>query len=973
MGKANIEDFYPLSPLQQGILFHSLDVPGSGVYCGQMLCELKGNLNLSAFEQAWQQAIDRHSILRTGFVWQGVKEPVQVVHRQVKLPITHHNWRELDHDDLATKLESLRQCDRAQGFNLSQPPLTRLSLIHLAEDDFRLLWTHHHLLLDGWSLPLLFQEVISAYQTLTLGQSLALAAPRPYRDYIVWLQQQDLTVAERFWRQQLQGFTAPTSLQVDRKSKHLDIEVSGCGRQQRQLSSTATTALQNLARQHQLTLNTLIQGAWALLLNRYSREEDVVFGVTSAGRPADLVGVESMLGLFINTLPLRVEVQPETSLLPWLQRLQAQQAAVRQYEYSPLMQVQRWSEVPQGMPLFESIVEFQNYPLDTTLGKSLDNLAIGQVHTFEQTNYPLTVLAVSGTTLELRILYDRQRFEDDTITRMLGHLQTLLEGMVTQPTQNLGQLPLLTATEQQQLLVEWNQTQREFPQDLCIHELFEQQAQRTPDATAVVFADQSLTYTQLNQQASQLAHYLQQQGVEPETLVGLCVERSLEMVVGLLGILKAGGAYVPLDPAAPADRLAFMLTDSQAPILLTQASLLPHLPQHTAQVICLDRDWPAIQACSPIDSCRPCGGENPESIHVAPAGAKIPNPSSLAYVIYTSGSTGKPKGVLVGHSNVTRLFAATADWFKFTEQDVWTLFHSYAFDFSVWELWGALLYGGRLVVVPYEVSRDPDAFYELLCQEKVTVLNQTPSAFRQLIQAETVKGGGPAVLNLRWIIFGGEALELSSLKPWCDRHGDQVPQLVNMYGITETTVHATYRPINQADIESTSGSVIGRALPDLQLYVLDPQQQPVPIGVAGELYVGGSGVTRGYLNRPELTAERFIANPFCSSAQRLYRSGDLARYLANGDLEYLGRIDTQVKLRGYRIELGEIEAVLRQHPDVQDALVLIWEDQPGDQRLVAYVVLSNPSHLLKANYHVTLRSFLQTQLPNTWWPQPLSP
>lgn len=946
MLKGNVEDFYPLSPMQQGILFQAQYAPEADVYCGQMLCRLQGQLDQSAFEQAWQHAIDRHPILRTRFVWQGIKEPIQVVQQQAKIPIVQHDWRAISHDEQHTKLEFLRQRDRTQGFQLSEAPLMRLMLIQLAEDEYQFLWTYHHLLVDGWSLSLLFQEVIASYQASQNGQSLQFPRPRPYRDYIIWLQQQNLASASAFWRQQLQGVIAPTPFSVDRSirasrdSKGSLCHRLDCAKQHIQLSTATTIALQTLAQQYQLTVNTVVQGAWALLLSRYSNESEVVFGVTSSGRPADLIGVESMVGLFINTLPFRVSVNPTATLIPWLHQLQIQQVEVRQYEYSPLVQVQQWSEVPPSVPLFESIVLFQNYPIDGSLGETLDRLTIQDVQTFEQTNYPITVLFVLGDVLELRVLYDRDRFEDSTITRMLGHLQTLLEGMVAHPDQPISTLPILTAPERHQLAA-WNHSEANYTCNLCLHQLFEQQVEKTPDAIAVVYEGQSLTYQLLNQKANQLAHYLQQRGIQPDGLVGVCVERSLDMVIAILGILKAGGAYVPLDPAAPPERLSFILQDSQANLLVTQLSLLTQLADSDVHTICLDADQAAIA----------------EAISTHPVSSASAN--HLAYVIYTSGSTGTPKGVLVSHANVTRLFAATKDWFQFNEQDVWTLFHSYAFDFSVWELWGALLHGGRLVVVPRSVTRSPDAFYHLLMQEGVTVLNQTPSAFRQLMRMEESNVAGQS-LNLRYVIFGGEALELASLKPWCDRHGDRRPQLVNMYGITETTVHVTYRPITNADITSASGSLIGRAIPDLQLYLLDAHQQPVAIGVPGELYVGGAGVARGYLNRPEINAERFIPNPFSDSPQaQLYRSGDLARYLPNGDLEYLGRIDQQVKLRGFRIELGEIEVVLCQHSQVRDAIVLLHDGISSDPRLVAYFVpeanCPSPSEL---------RDFLHQKLPD---------
>jgi amino acid adenylation domain-containing protein len=457
-----------------------------------------------------------------------------------------------------------------------------------------------------------------------------------------------------------------------------------------------------------------------------------------------------------------------------------------------------------------------------------------------------------------------------------------------------------------------------IPNSRCIHEIFEAQVDRSPDNVAVVIGSQRLTYRELNERANQLAHFLRNLGVQPDVLVGICVDRSLQLVVGLLGILKAGGTYVPIDPQYPPERRAFMLQDSKSPIILTEQALAPDSAVPNTKVILLDRDWPAISR------------EPTSNLRVAV------QPENLAYVIYTSGSTGTPKGTLISHHNVVRLFQATEAWFGFDEHDVWTLFHSCAFDFSVWELWGALFYGGRLVVVPFGLSRTPDAFYRLLCDEGVTVLNQTPSAFRQLIRAEE-SATTPGDLLLRYIIFGGEALDLKSLQPWFKRHGDARPQLVNMYGITETTVHVTYRPLKAADLDA--GSVIGVPIPDLRIYLLDEERRPVPSGEPGEIYVGGAGVARGYLNRPELTAQRFIPDPFDAAAgERLYRSGDLGRYLPNGDLEYLGRIDQQVKIRGFRIELGEISAELNRHAGIRESVVIVTETVPGEKALAAYLV-----------------------------------
>jgi amino acid adenylation domain-containing protein len=521
----------------------------------------------------------------------------------------------------------------------------------------------------------------------------------------------------------------------------------------------------------------------------------------------------------------------------------------------------------------------------------------------------------------VEICYALDLYEGRTVERMVEHWGEVLEQMVAEPEQRIGDVSLLRGAEREQVLVEWNRTEAEYG-ERCVHELFAEQAEKRPEAVAAEYEGGQLSYGELNRRANQLGHYLRKQGVGPEVRVGLCMERSLEMIVAILGVLKAGGAYVPLDPGYPRERLEFILEDAHPKVLLIERRLQEQLLTNGVSVICVDRDWAEIEESGvPADQ-----SDLRVAIH----------PANAAYVIYTSGSTGRPKGVVVNHGNVVRLMERTHQWFSFDEHDVWPLFHSYAFDFSVWEIWGALLYGGRLVVVPYWVSRSPEEFLELLERERVTVLNQTPSAFQHLMRAEEARAAKPR-LSLRRVIFGGEALEFQSLQAWLRRYPEE-PQLVNMYGITETTVHVTYQPIQLADVEDKEGrSRIGVRIPDLQIYIFDDGMQPVPVGVRGELYVGGGGVTRGYLNRPELTAERFVPHPY-AEGERLYRSGDQASWRGDGSLDYFGRLDQQVKVRGYRIELGEIESALLEQSSVSQAVVVLREYQDGDQRLVAYVV-----------------------------------
>ncbi len=967
--RQNVADIYPLSPMQQGMLFHSLYEPDSDVYFVQFSCNLKGNVDATIFEQAWQRLVEKYVVFRTAFIWEALSQPVQVVYRQVTVRVATYDWQHLTAQQQEQELAVFLESDQQKSLELSEAPLMRLNLIKLDKNTYQFVWSSHHLLLDGWSLSLVIKDFLKIYQEISQNQISTDQTVVSYRQYIAWLQQQEQKPAEEFWQQKLQGFTAPTPLVIERSANSKNSNVYK--KQQIQFPASTTATCQSFVRKNRLTLNNLVQATWGLLLSRYSQETDIVFGATVSGRETSIAGIEAMVGLFINTLPMRIQVKPDTSALTLLKDLQAQLVESNQYSYSSLAEIQTWSEIPRSASLFDSIVVFENYPVDATAVLGNDSFCLENIQVSQQTNYPLTLIALPGEQLQVRISYDTNRFDDGTITRLLGHFQTLLEGMVANPEARVSQLPLLTESEKNQLLIDGHNPQVDYPVTKCLHQLFEEQVKRTPEAVAVVYSDQQLTYNELNCRANQLAHYLQSLGVKPDQLVGICLERSLEMIVGLLGILKAGGAYVPLDPEYPIERLSFMLEDAQLSVLLTQQKLGETLPQHQAQIIYLDSDWEKI-------------AENSQS--------NLENritPDNLAYVIYTSGSTGKPKGVLVNHSNVVRLFAATDAWYNFNSQDVWSLFHSYAFDFSVWEMWGALLYGGRLVVVPYLITRSPEAFYQLLCQEKVTILNQTPTAFRQLIQAEEslkgsflplsrgVRGDRSSTtdndLSLRLVIFGGEALEINSLQPWFQRHGDQCPQLVNMYGITETTVHVTYRPLSMTDLDSTA-SVIGRPIPDLQVYLLDQYLQLVPVGVPGEMYVGGAGVTKGYLNRPELTTERFISSPFekdevipptplnkgGNEPSKLYKTGDLARYLPKGELEYLGRIDNQVKIRGFRIELGEIEALLASHPQIWETVVIVRDDTTGDKRLVAYIVPQSEKTITINE----IRQFLKAKLPD---------
>ncbi|HEX6288077.1 MAG TPA: non-ribosomal peptide synthase/polyketide synthase, partial [Herpetosiphonaceae bacterium] len=907
-----IEDLYPLSPMQQGMLFHTVAEGGSGVYVEQLTCVLEGSLDRAAFQHAWATVVEHHPVFRTAFVWEGLDAPLQIVRQRAEVRWTNEDWRGLSPDVQEVQLTAYLDADRRRGFALDVAPLLRLALFRIGADRYAFVWSHHHLLLDGWSLPLVFDEVVHCYERLARGQELPLVRPRPYRDYIVWLQQQDLARAEAFWRQQLQGVTAPTPFGVDQRASR-ERTPSGQASIEVTLSELTTTTLQALVRQQGLTMNTVVQGAWAMLLSRYSGEQDIVYGTTVSGRPADLPGVEQMVGLFINTLPVRVRVDPHTPLVPWLHQLQAQHVELRQYEYSPLVQIHGWSDVPRGQPLFESIVVFENYPMETAAQPQRASLRISDIEGVEQTNYPLSIAAMVGQQLRLRLTYDCARFDSATIARLGGHLETLLTAIANAPEQRLADLPLLNEAERQQVLTLANERPATYPHTACLHDEFAAQAARTPDAVALIGEDACLSYAEVNRRANQLAQHLHAIGVLPETRVGVFLSRSVDAVIALLAVLKAGGCYVPLDPTYPQARLAFMLTDAQVAVVLTQTALRDQLPVTTAPRCCLDT--------LVLDG-----------YPTTPPPAQI-LPDHLVYVIYTSGSTGQPKGVLGLQRGVVNRVQWMWRAYPFAPGERCCQKTALSFVDSVWEIFGPLLCGVPVSVIADDVVKDPLLLVRTLSEQRITRIVLVPSLLRAIL--DTHPRLHDQLPQLTCWVSSGEALPLDLAR----RFAEQMPHatLLNLYGSSEVAADVTCFDVRQ--LADHDHMPIGRPLANMAAYVLDARMQLVPIGVPGELYIGGAGLARGYFNRPDLTAEKFVPNPFDrESGARLYRMGDRARWRVDGQLEYLGRIDQQIKLRGFRIELGEIEAVLRQHAGVRDAVVLLREGRAGDGRLVAYVL-----------------------------------
>ncbi|BDM74033.1 non-ribosomal peptide synthetase (plasmid) [Streptomyces nigrescens] len=925
-----VEDVYPLTPMQAGMLFHGLMDPSSDAYFNQVQLLLTGVTDPAALATAWQQTADANPMLRTRLVWQETPEPLQIVQTRATVPVTHHDWTGRSAERGEEALAALLAEDRAAGLDLTTAPLMRLTLIRLAADQVRLVWTFHHILLDGWSAAQVVDEVFERYAALTAGRRPEVPSRAPFAGYLRWLAEQDDTHAEQYWRRTLAGFTAPTELPRDRTPLEAHRSASS-DTVHLTLDAADSARLRETAQRAGLTMNTVLQGAWGLLLGRYGNTDDVVFGSTVSGRPADLPGVESMVGVFINTLPTRVRIDADRPLLDWLREVQSAQSESRRHDFVSLAQLQNWSELPGGVGLFDSIVVFENYPFDRD-ALARHGLRVAQQRELEPTSYPLSVVVAPGERLTIALDYDPAAFDAATIERLGGCLRVLLTEMAADPERRLADLPLLTAEESARLLDRSGAPAAATP-DRVLPEVFEEQAARTPDAEAVVAGTESLTYRELNARANRLARLLIASGAGPERFVALALPRTADLPVALLAVLKSGAGYLPVDPAYPAERISFLFDDVRPDILLTTSDLAARLPDGPTVRLALDD--PAL------------AGRLAEQSAADPAAAERTGallPAHPAYVIHTSGSTGRPKGVVVTHGSVVALadWAATAFGSRGLAHVVAST--SLNFDVSVFELLCPLLCGGRIDLVP-----DLLALAERTEPWTASLLSAVPSALGRLLAEDTVH------VTADTVVLAGEGLAARTVRdvraavPGCT--------VANIYGPTEATVYATAWTCDPADPDRTPpiGSPVGGA----RAYVLDARLRPVPAGVPGELYLAGTGVARGYFARPGLTARRFLPDPYGPAGARMYRTGDLVRRDADGQLVYLGRTDDQVKVRGFRIELGEVEAALTRHPDVAEAAARVVETD-GHKRLIGYAVGRGATRPDPAE----VRAFLAARLPD---------
>jgi len=928
----NIEAIYPLSPLQQGMLFHYVYNPESATYFEQFSVKLHGNLHIAAFKEAWQTVVQRHSALRTSFVWKKLDRMLQVVQRRVDIPFVELDWRGMPEEEQKQRLQQYAADDRKKGFQLNKAPLLRFHLIRLDDNLYQFIWSFHHLLADGWSMPIILKEAFLLYEAKRQQKPLQLPPVRPYRDYINWLQKQDLSKAKTYWKRLLSDYS-PLPLPFVRSARN---EAPG----ERsavifELSETLSERLQQTARRFQVTVNTFVQAAWGLLLSRYLRQNDVVFGATFSGRPPQLKGVENMVGMFINTLPVRVRFNARENAEHILKSLQKQAAETREVEYTPLADIQGWADLPRDIALFDTIVVFENYPVDSSMQSLPGSVRFSEISSYERSNYPLSLIATFKGRLSLKLAFDTARTEEDQVRILADQLQSVLTFMVEHPEAPVEKIPFSDRQERDLVLHRWNDRTLPYEEHLCLQHKFEQTADAFPQRTALVFKDTALNFAELNRRANHVAHYLIEKGVKPETPVGLCLERSAEMMIGLLAILKAGGAYVPMDPNYPRERIDFIVRDTGMQLALTLTANRSVLDGTGIETLALD-ELPSAFSSGET--------QNPRVAMTS---------DNAAYIIYTSGSTGKPKGVVVSHRSVMNLAANLQHLiYNPLEKEAVriSLNAPIVFDASMQRI-VMMLHGHELHIIPEEIRGDGAALVRFFRRNKIESADGVPSQLKLMLEAGLLEKGQakPKVFTT-----GGEALDENL---WRTLFEEKEITFFNMYGPTECTVDASITKVQTAGPRPT----IGRALANTRFYVLDENLQPVPLGAPGELCISGAGLARGYLNRPELTAQAFVPDPFSEEpGRRMYRSGDLVRWRPDGMLEFLGRIDHQVKLRGFRIELGEIENALRLHPQIKDAVVLLRRDNADNPFLAAYCIPREK----QAPDRGELRSFLKQHLPD---------
>ena len=931
LSKDNIKNMYFLSPMQEGMLYHSLLDQNSHAYFEQTLMFIKGDLNAQLVEESFNRLIARYDIFRTVFVYKKVGRPVQVVMKERQAKVHFEDISHLPETDRKRFVEEFKMKDRDQGFDLSQDIPIRIAMIQTGNGLYSMIWSFHHIIMDGWCLGIIYRDFLTIYKALKANQPISLGKVYPYSNYIKWLENQDQTEGASYWEKYLEGYETNASLPSKKT-----MPLVGEYRQQKiflTIPKRTMDGLENKIKAYHVTLNTIFQAIWGIILQKYNHTDDVAFGKVVSGRPHEIEGIEGMVGLFINALPVRVKGDGEKTFSELVHEIQHAELQSEKYSYSPLAEIQSKT----GLKI-DHLLVFENFPVEEAIGSgnaTKNDFSVENVELFEQTNYDFGIAVIPGKNFTVRFTYNANVYESDFIGKLIESFQVVLETVATSPDVLIKNISILTKAEQEKILYDFNANQTEYPKGKTIQELFEKQVSQRPDQIAVAYGEQRLTYRELNAKANQLARVLRKKGVEAESIVGLMVERSVEMIVGIMAILKAGGAYLPIDPEYPESRIQYMLENSHTSILLTQESLLAKI-KFSGELLNIQE--PAIYKGSS-------------------ANLKLINtPDNLAYTIYTSGTTGHPKGVMIEHKNVaalvTGLFQAIYESYPASQRVA--LIAPYVFDASVKQIFAALLLGHSLYIVPQEVRVDGKALKEYYRQYAIDISDGTPAHISMLTAALADTADD---LKVKHFLIGGEALGINLIQDFYQRLKAAKPKITNVYGPTECCVDSATYLVNPEELNELNSIPIGKPLANWKLYVLGKSKEILPVGIAGELYIGGSGVGRGYLNNAELTAEKFIANPFIAG-EKMYRTGDLVKWLPDGNIEFIGRIDEQVKVRGYRIELGEIESQLLKYEPVQAAVVVAREEGSGNKYLCAYIVAEQELNVSD------LRKHLAKELPD---------
>ena len=898
-----VQDMYYLSPMQEGMLFHTLHHQEKGFYVEQMDMNVKGTLRHDLLEKSMNIIVERYDIFRTVFLHEKVKRPVQVVLKNRPFQLDVVDIQDLSESEQLERIDRFKQKDQLRGFDLSKDLLMRASVFQTGPSSYRWIWSYHHILLDGWCFGLVVQELFAIYHALLHDIPYRLEPVKPYKEYIQWLEKQDKQASLEYWTQSLAGFEGQSTFKEQRKqtNEHELGEIEWA------MSKEETAALSELALQQNATLSSALQSAWSILLSRYQRSNDVLFGTVVSGRPSDLAGVDRMVGLFINVIPRRIQLTDQMTFRSLLSETQQQSLAAEPHQYIPIYDIQAKAGQQQ---LIDHIVVFENVPAaKKDEQESLLGFTVEDMNVYEKSNYDLNLLASPGEQLQLKLAFNQRAFDPAFVHKLKDQLTLLIKGAIKHPDQSVHTLTLVTKQEKQRMLEEWNAPELEHDQ-LYLTKWFEHNVRKQPNAVALSAGDHTMTYAELNEQANRLARHLQKNGVGHQTVTAILAERTPELIVSLLAVLKAGATYVPIDPDYPESRIQYMLKDSGATHLLTHSSFISQTRSLAFDGTYLFADDQEILLMS---------SEN------LPLEAGL---DDTAYIMYTSGTTGQPKGIMTTHSNIARVVKNT-NYLTILETDTLLSLSNSVFDGFTFDVYGALLNGAKLVLPQKETILDMGKLTELIKGEHISVMFVPTALFHLLVDE-----GTDWMRGVRKVLFGGERASVQHVRKAFDVMGKG--RLLNVYGPTESTVFATYYPIDEAIPLEARSIPIGKPLNQTGAYILSEHRQLQPIGMVGELCLSGKGLAKGYLNRPDLTKQVFIAHPF-AAGERLYRTGDLAYFREDGLIEYAGRVDDQVKIRGHRIELTEIEANLLMHQGVKQAVLLADHDETNHTRLLAYI------------------------------------